>query len=406
VQKVVTANALELSKSPGGKYYGLPNMNTGMLSGNNANVVRLDLWQKYNGMKNPGTVEGWMDYLKWIKNNVPDSIPLTGRQSGENIWASQDTFFVWYGVSPYRFRVQGGKVIHEFTLPEYKEAVQVFKKLYADGILDKEFAATPGTQWAAKLNGRNVGMFTYPPYQVLLNAKTFNVNLGGGDRYWTMAPALTSYPAVVKDLRYTQGFGDLPSGAHRVGISSKSKYPDRAWKVLEAYCSDAAQQALTWGREGKDYTVKDGKKVPNLDRLYIRNDKDPDSMYWTQNQGLITGNQFNTETKVLVVEMQIGTPLMNTLRSHAQWVIDAAKQNGVWIFFDPIAGVTEKIGESQAFINQAVVKAITGETTMDEFVNQQTLFRQKYGYMETEYTKWMNTNKERLKLSNVKMVDW
>jgi len=408
VQKIVPQNALELAKSPGGKYWALPMMNTGMLSGT-TNCVRLDLWEKFNGGKNPGTVQGWMDYLRWIKNNVPDSIPLTGRQSGENIWNSQDTFFLWYGVGPYRFRVQGGKIIHEFTLPEYKEAVGVFKTLYADGVLDKEFAANPGPQWVNKLYGRNVGMFTYPAYQILLNAASFNKNLGGGEKYWTMAPPLTTYPTVVKDLKYTYGTADLPIFTHRVGISSKSKYPDRAWRVLEAYCSDALQDAIIWGREGHDYTVgKDGKRVPNLKTLYIRDDKDPESMYWTYNQTIITGGQFFTENKLQVVEMQIGTDLMKKIRGQCQWTIDKAKEVGVHVssLFVPIPGVTEKIGESQAFINQAVVKAITGEITMDEFSNQQRLFKTKYGYMEDAYTKWMDANKEKLRLSNVKMIDW
>jgi putative aldouronate transport system substrate-binding protein len=331
MQKVVPAEALELARSPGGKYWAIPRMNSGQLSGQ-TNAVRLDLWEQYNGGKNPGTVEGWMDYLRWIKRTIPDSIPLTGRQVGENIWNSQDTFFIWYGVQPYRFRVQGGQVIHEFTLPAYAEAVGVFRQLYADGVLDKEFAANPTPQWVNKLYGRNVGMFTYPAHQILLNAASFNKNLGGGNKFWTMSPPLTTYPSVVaNDLRYTYGNADLPIGVHRVGISSKSRYPDRAFKVLEGFASDALKDAMTWGREGHDYTVKDGQRVPDLTRIYLRDDKNPETMYWTQNMAFITGNQFFSENILKVVGLQIGTSVMDKIRGQTQWTIDRAKEVGVHI---------------------------------------------------------------------------
>ncbi len=108
--------------------------------------------------------------------------------------------------------------------------------------------------------------------------------------YWVFAPPLKRYPAGV-DRTYVQWLSsDIFSinGSHRAVISAKTKYPAQAWKVLEAFASDELREAQARGREGKEYNVASGKRVPTT-RLYFNDINDPDSHYWTLHLGIIWG---------------------------------------------------------------------------------------------------------------------
>jgi putative aldouronate transport system substrate-binding protein len=93
MQKVVTPIQMDLAKSQvTGRWWAVPMTATGLESGNGS-IIRWDLLEQYNGGRFPDTVEGYIDFLRWVKNNIPDSIPLSGQTSGDRLFVISETFF-------------------------------------------------------------------------------------------------------------------------------------------------------------------------------------------------------------------------------------------------------------------------------------------------------------------------
>ena len=72
------------------------------------------------------------------------------------------------------------------------------------------------------------------------------------------------------------------------------------------------------------------------------------------------------------------------------------QQRGITVasFLTPTDRIAEKKGEALEFINTATAKAITGDSTMEDFDAAVAQFQKKYGFISEDYTKQLNENKE------------
>src|SRR5690606_16425875 len=84
---------------------------------------------------------------------------------------------------------------------------------------------------------------------------------------WAVAPPLTKYPSVLKDRKYAIAGQGSPISGHGLYIPSSNKNPDRTFRVIEAFANEKLKEAIFWGEEGDTYTVKDGKRVANPDKM-------------------------------------------------------------------------------------------------------------------------------------------
>jgi ABC-type glycerol-3-phosphate transport system substrate-binding protein len=408
MQKWVTPALADMARSPKGLLYGMPQLNLATL-GDMVNVTRGDFVAKYGKM--PKTVEEWVEFLRWAKKTYPNSYPITTRIGTDNIWWTGETFFYWYGLRVYDFSIRGGHVVQDFTLPEFKEPLAIFQKMYAENVYDKEYMSNQTTQWVNKIYGKDVVLWSYMNYQVAQYAYTFSTNFGkyGGTPggYFVVAPQLEKFPASVKDVRYTYPYLETPIVGHRIAVSVQSKYPDRAWKVIEGCASDKFVEAANWGREGIHYKVVDGKKVPIIEMIFKRDNTDPNSHNWVAGHSLIVGQQFS-DAHIGIQEQQMGKELYDGILATTMWPRDKAKERGTYFmsFVPPIAGVSEKMSEARAFISQATMEAVTGAITIDQFAAKQADFKQKYGFIADAIDKWVQANKAELRRKGVKEIDW
>lgn len=411
MQKWVTKDLANMARSPEGLLYGMPGINTQAL-GDPINALRGDVIDKYG--KLPTTVDEYNEFLRWYHKNYPDQVPFTLRISATSIWFCGESAFLWWGLRPYDFTVRGGKLVRDFTLPEYVKPLELMNQWYKEGIFDQDFMSNSVvSNWVNKLYGKGVALWSYANWQIAFNGYTFNQNFPkfGGPAtgaYYITAPKLTKFPAEVKDERYTYPYLEIPINHHRTCISAQSKYPDRAWKVLEAYVSDKVIDALIWGQEGIHHKVENGKKVPILNMIYKRDNNDPKSHSWVAHaQDPIWAVQFN-DAMVDIQRLQMGKEWYDKILNSTMWPREAAKTRGTNInqFFPVIEGVTEKLSEANAFITQADLEMITGSITAAQFKAKQEEFQQKYGFITEAYDKWVQANKPLLRSKGVKEIDW
>ncbi|MFK7691978.1 extracellular solute-binding protein [Paenibacillus sp. HJGM_3] len=398
IQKYITPQMMEMAKSSSGHYYRIP-MSWATAPQGDGVMVRYDLVVKYNGGKWPETVEEWIELLRKIKKAEPDSLPMTNRVVNEiAISYSGVPIFYWYGAKPYSYRIDGGKAVSTFTLPEYKAAVEVMKQLYDEGILDKEFATTDGAKWSEKKKNRSVLFEVNNADQMIPSGAP-----KATDQEIQIAPPLKKYPAVLKDTKYVQPKRAFPINSHGIYISAKTKDKDRAWKVIEGFATDKLHDAIFWGKEGEDFKVENGKKTP-VDGKGL---SDPARRY-ALSLALIFGFNDRKEPSIAAAANVMDKNEFQRRMDGMKMLEDAALATGLSLesFVTLPAEASSKKTESNQFISTATVEAIMGKITMQQFDQRVEEYKKKYGFIYDEYTKYMNANKDQLKKLGVKEIEW
>ena len=395
------------------RYWAIP-MNQGNREPGWGVIVRQDLIEKYNGGKYPEDVQGYLNWFKAIKAAIPDSIPYASRTSGAYLFVNSASIWAMYGIwggYPTTNVFRNGKYYHALGVPEFKEAVKIYRQMYQDGLLDKEFATNPPDAYFSKLTNKYVATQTNDIDQILptvgnqieQNAKNSPPTPGV---YWVYAPPLTRYPAGV-ERKYIQWLGSdmFPvQGGHRVVISAKTKYPAQAWKVLEGWASDELYDAIAWGREGKEYNVVNGKRVPTA-RLYFNDVNDPDSHYWTLHLGIIRGF-WPTEVKYEVQRLKAPAEFEKVYQS-SRWLVQDAKATGLspGNYRPTFPDNNAKFAEALASAVQIQAKTIAGEMSLEEFDVAVKDWRSKYDFMVDVVNKWDADHRAELKSKGVKIFD-
>ncbi|MEF3302132.1 hypothetical protein [Paenibacillus sp. GYB003] len=407
LQKVVTPAMMELGKDPiSGKYYRIPMAYDKGPQGAGI-LARYDLIQKYNAGKWPGTVQEWVELLKKIKKAEPDSIPMTFRVIGDNMFAyGGGTIFGLYGASPYGYRIQGGKVVPNVTLPEFKEAVLVMRDLYAEGILDKEFATTDSTKYFQKLAEKNVlwqwnTMDQILPYQVSLTLPTATGNQKS--QVWGVAPPLTSYPSVLKDRKYAIAGLGMPITAHGLYIPASNKNPDRAFKVIEGFAQEQLRDKIFWGDENDTYTMKDGKRAAIPDKMSAQEHA------WKRQYAFLFGYTDGQDAQNANFEAKLGKDLFASIQSGMKTIQKEAEQIGL----ETIVGYSEpeevlkKNAEIMQAINKFTTEAIMGRISMQELDAAIADWERKYRALKYDpLQKYLDANKEKLIKDGYKKAGW
>lgn len=413
MKKVVSPVGMEIAKSIGGKYWAIPMSTTGYEAGRGV-IIRWDLLEKYNGGKQLETVEQYVAWAKWMRDNVPGSVVLSSRNQAPRIFINSHNFFAWYGITDiYGNRIQDGKVISNIRLPEMKEALKLWRQLYVDGCVDKEFATQDSTAYFAKLSEGKILLQhndidqLVPGYGGNFDAnKQWKPELKGVK--WIFAAPLKTYPAVLKDPKYTWGGNWGPIVGHRVAISSKSKYPDRAWKVLECFAGDEIREAYAYGREGKEFKWENGKRVliPGS-KLNKRDINDPDEQYWTIHLNFIWGF-WPTEARYWVAQQQVPEADWKRVYDSSRPLNEWAKKigPGYGSFLNTPPEISKVVAEHQAMVSSMVAKTITGDYSMDDFDAQLKEWEKKFVFMDDTWTKIVTENKAKLKSYGVTSVDW
>lgn len=396
VQNVISPEVMELSKSPSGHYYRIPQGTNGAKQGY-GNAIRYDLLQEYNGGEFPTDVQGYIDFLYWVKETYPDSIPLSCRNSGNKIFLYGEVFFKWYGALPQSYNVIDGEVVSTFVLPQYRDAVELYRQLYADGILDKEFATNDPTAFGAKQSANNVAIYTEIP----INQRGSNTNevANNTGKFWMYTPDLETYPEGVDEV-YTKAFASPPISIHGLYISSTSSNPDAAWKVIEGFSSEELREAVTWGTEGEQYTLgDDGKKIPIAEGMSA-----DDFRYG--NHFLITwGFGANTEAQDALAEQSMGEEYWALQTQGFDQIAGEAEERGyalidVYRFTGGLLTAPESIQAKQDEIDQftaeATVNAITGQISMEEFDQRVETYKSQYAFVDQDWTKVLQDNMDLL----------
>ncbi|MDU0200613.1 hypothetical protein RQP52_05890 [Paenibacillus sp. PFR10] len=250
-------------------------------------VLRKDYLESA-GAQVPKTLHEYDNLLKKIKAAKPDVIPLGGytAQIGQQKYANNsfDHIFGAFGVTPGYFTEKNGTFSNYDINPKMKEALLYLQKMYAEGLIDKEFATIKEEQLRAKLFSGKLfswmGWWSTPndyDTQVETNELKKTGKLASDGKLPDQSFQPLKYLTLTDSIVGSDGKAVAPAGApfgQMHAISAKTKDPKKVLSVIENSLSLENQMLTVWGIEGEDYKIDNGKMKLITDLLDPKTQQD------------------------------------------------------------------------------------------------------------------------------------
>ncbi|WP_284645084.1 extracellular solute-binding protein [Paenibacillus silviterrae] len=286
IWKAVPKQVLEQAKV-NGKLYGIPYQG-GPGAGYRWNLVLRKDFLEAVGTKTPKTLEEYYNLLKKLKAEKPDVIPLGGytAQVGQVKYANNsfDHIFGAFGVTPGYFTQKDGQFSNYDIDPRMKEALLFLQKMYAEGLIDKEYATIKEEQLRAKLYSGKLFSWmgwwsTAKDYdaQIETNELKKAGKLAEDGKLPNQDNEPYKYLTLTDSLLGTDGKAVAPTGAPFAqvhAISARTKDPKKALAIIEQSLSEENQMLTVWGIEGEDYKLENGKMKLIVDAIDPKTQQD------------------------------------------------------------------------------------------------------------------------------------
>ncbi|WNR42968.1 extracellular solute-binding protein [Paenibacillus roseipurpureus] len=356
-----------------GKVFGIPQARD---IGGESLAIRKD-WMDKLGLKTPGTLEEYYIALKAFKEKDPDG---NGKQDTIPLGLTLDypnTFnhiFGAFGISMDWNRERGqyidGKVLPAILQPGFLDAIKYYNKLYNEGLVEPEFSTIKGVPEYTKLWTGNMGSFNFQP--------------PGTTQNWLAR--YTENPKPVFAYTVIKGTGGIGGQIKKynedgpfVSITSKSKNPTAAMKLMDYLISPEGDQLIFCGLEGTHYKMVNGqcqKLEPYTDPAKIA-DQGVAIYYGLMYR--VKGMEFQNFNDVTKEGIQVA--LNNTLKDPHLRQIPEVELNQGKIMTD--------------IVKEFVASAVTSKGNLDQMYES---YKKKY--MDAGGTKWIEQATEIYKKEN------
>jgi putative aldouronate transport system substrate-binding protein len=224
-------------------------------------------WIDKLGLSIPSTTDELKNVLLAFRDRDPngngrrDEIGITGQYTGgygENVITALINAFIFYNRQSLSLDSTGNRVTAPFTDPAFRQALVYLNGLYREGVLDPGIFTNNQQQFRSTINAEpmTVGFLSFGSSSNFPNSLT-NPNYaqimiipplkGPGGVAW--APYVDYIPSQT-------GF-----------IASKSRYPEQAFKLLDAFMDFEVSMVARWGEEGVDWS----RKPEDLEKYKIIN---------------------------------------------------------------------------------------------------------------------------------------
>lgn len=256
-----------------GQIYGIP-YNTGPGAGYRFVAMYRKDYLDSIGAKPATTLDEYYNQLKKIKETKQDVIPLGAFSSslGEQRFANNsfDHIIGAFGVTPGYFYMNGDAVEQYDISPKMKEALAFLQKMYAEGLIDREFATLKEPNLKEKfvagkvfsdiswwtnpsLYDKEIEIFELKKQGKLDKDGTIKDDMDGTEfKYIDFGQVLLG-----SDGKAVAGFGSEFSTL--TCISANTKDVKRLLSIIDIACTEETNMLLNWGKKDRDYIIKDGK---------------------------------------------------------------------------------------------------------------------------------------------------
>lgn len=214
--------------------------------------IRQDVMDQYGiELSATPTTEEFLTEMSKLKGTGIE--PFTFPKWVDNFQFFYNSFGAWGGIY-----LKDGKYVDGFQEPEMREALEYLHTLYEEGILNAEFITTENSQMREKVyTGQSAADIDYVTNYINYFQQT-------------AAAGKPTEMHVVYALIGPDGDGGTLNEATQTAlcISSKTKNPDAAFKVIETLVSDPELYSAFYGigREGFHYTLNENGEITPTDK--------------------------------------------------------------------------------------------------------------------------------------------
>lgn len=252
-------------KAADGHFYTIPTIVN--VPGSQSTAVRKDWLDKLN-MDVPTTWEQWKAYWYGVRDNdmngngdTTDEIPIV-LEMGQNGERSLHALLNAFGIkasSDAQFCVlDDGTYTMVYEHPRYREFITEMQQLYADKIIDQEFATRYQAEMYNTMSGNLAGtVFTWAE-QCAVHSETLIANGVEDALYLTCAPITGPYGD--QWIQKRQGVTGNWCITEKAEADGKVEDILKFWNWM---FSDEGVMLYNYGIEGYTYTMVDGKAVIN-----------------------------------------------------------------------------------------------------------------------------------------------
>ncbi|MCU6794473.1 MULTISPECIES: extracellular solute-binding protein [Paenibacillus] len=230
-----------------GKIYAIPEYLSS--STRRATFIRKDLLDQ-TGLPAPKTVDDLLNVLRAMKKNGVAE-PFAFRKD----FVYSDVIFGAYDVMPYStmFEKIGDQVVPKFFKVEaMQKALQVYKTMYDEGLMAKDFASLDGNKWTNNINAGKSGVWNHNANLLLNWINTTKPANAKSEVIIIPSPVGDDGKGGMMKYSYTGGLSYINSKVSKEKAAAIVKFHN--YMITEA-----GDRFFNFGIEGDTYTMKDGK---------------------------------------------------------------------------------------------------------------------------------------------------
>ncbi len=233
-----------------GKTYGLPRERA---LARRAIQFRSD-WLANVGMETPKTIDDFYNMLVAFKNNDPDQngqADTTGMTAKEvGLW------FAPYFGAPNQWKMEDGKFIRDVQTEEFLNALKFEKKLYDEGLMNKDFAVIERPEWTGAAENGKAGVRIDVTGSTVGLDSVVKENLGEHAAFSMISILEGDYGKRINMEGGHNGFFLFPKSSIKT-----EEHLLRLLKFFDDLAGETISNLFVWGLEGVHYEMKDGKPV-------------------------------------------------------------------------------------------------------------------------------------------------
>lgn len=338
MKQAISASSWELGKY-NGKLYGVPQKNE-RANIEKTMIMRQDILTEL-GLKMPETLDELYQTLKTVKAKKPDMIPLTGN--------NMDVFMIYSGFGLYTDWAEvNGQLLPRIKQPAMKDYMAFMRKLYTEGLLDKDWAVNKTAQTQEKFVSGKAFMIPGNWNDASNMNAAFAKNVPNGKM---------GYMLPLKGADGNAGVQMEDKLLYVHAIPKSSKHAEDAIKFMDAKLEMDTFTFLTMGEKGKTFNEENGVYSPIMPAFTEQRG----NAYW-----FLDGIQEVKYADMWLARLRRTPTLFEAFSAINKDFDKYAKKNPV-AFMPPI----EVVGKNQASLTQKetdyFIKLLLGGESIDNF---------------------------------------
>lgn len=359
--KVISENPeiLKQVKTPEGDIYGFAFILGDELLKSGQGIIVRDDWYEELGMEQPETADEFYSMLKGFKEEKNVEIPFCVTSATLLSLLNNGMITSPFGLVTMDTYVDNGKVEIGYARPEFKGVLEWLQKLYAEGLLDPNFATVDQETVTANMLTGKAGASAGACGSVLGSWLTTNKGMEGF--------SLAGIKNLVAKKGETPLYGHYNTdvvGSVAV-ITTSCEDPEKVAQFLNYGYTKEGHMLYNFGIEGESYEMVDGKPIYTD---YVLNN--PDGL--TANQALseyqlAVGNGPFVQDKDYLLQYYQEEEQKDALNKWSDHTAKTYKLPGVTINADDAGEYASLSSELQTYRDEMIIKFIRGEESLDQF---------------------------------------